>query len=198
MVNHLKDNWVWYLIISVLFVVGFAIGLVVNDIPFFSWNRQVGVDGLASLILSIIVAFWIPISLSPLITNKRITKDCLIEETKECINFLSQIKQKIDSVAIRGTTEEIDRKEITSMSSRDLSMKLSSLMEQLKLSFERKSEKLRMEISERNREYWEETTGGELMSDDFKIDLTYCNRHNNSYAKITSTLKKAIHEINKY
>jgi hypothetical protein len=188
------------IIVFVVFIAGLGLGLAIDDIPFFGWDRKVGVSDLANLLLTVIVGFLIPVSLSPLITNKRNIKDFLIDETKDCLAFLAQIKAEIDKAALdsSATTPEITRRKINSMVSPDLGMKLTSLSSQLEISFEKESYKLRQGIDEQNREYWVETTGGGLMTQNFKIDINYYVSHNKSYAKIVRCLKSAVHEINNY
>jgi hypothetical protein len=192
--NHLGA----VIFVLVVFVGGFGLGLAINNIPYFSFSSEVSVSDIANLLLTIIVAFWIPITLSPIITNKRTIKDFLIDEVKDCIAFLTLIKNAVDEAALQGTTSEATRKKINSMVSRDLSMKLSSLINQLNLSFEKQSAPLRKDIDEKSREYWQETTGGGLMSRNYNIDVAYCVAHDKNFFKIEACLKKAVHEINNY
>jgi hypothetical protein len=186
------------IIILIFFIAGFIIGVGINDFPMFTWDREVSVASLANLLLTIIVGLLIPLSLSPLLTNKRTIKDFLINETTECIGYLDSIKKKIDEIALENKTDKYDRIKINSMISRDLSMKLSSLTEQLNLSFGIQSNALIEEINERYKEYWSEMTSGELMSDKFKFDISFCVLHDKNFKKIEMCLKRVVHKINNY
>lgn len=183
--------------VLLLFVV-FALGILVKDIPLISLDKQVSISDLANLLLTIIVAFWIPISLSPWITDKRTLKDFLIDETKDLIDYFTKIKSSIDDAALKEVSSNIESRRINSMISQDLSMKVNSLIDQLNLSFEGKSEKIRKELKQKYMDYWQETTSGALMSQKFKFDIQFRMLHDKSYAKLESCLKMAVHEINKY
>jgi hypothetical protein len=161
-------------------------------------DTKVGVGDIAQFILTVVVAFLIPVSLSPLITNKRFIKDFLIGEAKDSIAFLAQIKDMIDTCAIQGNTSQSDKLKINSKISRDLSIKISSLTTQLTLSFKNKSGELIKEIEQVYSDYWHETTGGELMSENFKFDIRFCTAHDKNYSKLEACLKKSVYQINNY
>jgi hypothetical protein len=181
-----------------LLFIAFALGIVINDIPFVSLGTEVSISDLANLFLTIIVAIWIPISLSPLITDKRTLKDFLIEETKDLISIFARIKTSIDDAVLKGVSSIIESTRINSMISQDLSMKVNSLIEQLNLSFEKQSRELGKEIKQKYFDYWQETTSGALMNQKFKFDIQFKIFHDKSYSKFEACLKKAVHEINKY
>lgn len=192
------NNFVRNTIFVIIFIFGFTAGLIKNDIPFFSVNGEVGITDLANLILTIVVAFLIPLSLSPIITNKRTIKDFLINETKNCIDFLISIKSIIEENSLKNEDSDDAKKRINYMISTGLGAKISSLTEQLNTSFKKQSYKDIRNIDENYKEYWQEITGGELMSNDFKFDIKFCLSHDKGYRKIESCLKKIIHNINNY
>lgn len=192
------NNFVKSVIFVMIFVVGLVIGFVVNNISFFSINGEVGITDLANLTLTIVVAFLIPLSLSPIITNKRTIKDFLINETKTCINFLISIKSAIEENSLKNENSDDAKKRVNYMISTGLGTNISSLTEQLNKSFKRQSYKNIKDIDENYKEYWQEITGGELMSNDFKFDIKFCLSHDKKYRRIESCLKRTIHDVNNY
>jgi hypothetical protein len=198
MLSPARDNWIPYLLALVCLLVGFAVGLAFNDIPHFSWSREISVSSLAQLLLAILVAFWIPFTLSPLVTNKRAVKDFIIDETKDCIEFVHAIKAEVDKLAIQGKTSAAERTKLNMLMSRDLGMKIASLADQLSMSFESKSRLLRKEIGETHIEYWDRSTSGNLMKKSYNVDLAYVGEHNRNYAKMQAVLKKAVHSVNSF
>lgn len=181
-----------------IFLFGLLIGLVLNPGFLFEIDTKVSAGDLANLVLSVAVAFLIPISLSPMMSDKRVSKDILIAEVNECIKFLAKIKEEVDEYAQENASSSEMRMKVNSMISRTLSMKLGSLRTQLEYSFQVKSEEIRKEIEKRGQEYWNETTGGELMSENFKFDLRFSMIHDKEFTKLENCLKRAVLEINAY
>lgn len=195
LVNKKIWNWIIYCLI---FSGGFILGKIVVDIPYLSLDTEVGIGDIANSIIAVVVAVLIPISLSPILSNKRAIKDFLINEVKDCTDFLTSIKTLIDDMSIKNNKINEDRIKINSMIARDLGMKIGSIADQLETSFKNKCPKLTNNLRERYNEYWREVTGGELMSQDFEFNLIFKSMHDKNYSKLQATLKKAIHEINNY
>lgn len=184
-------------VLVLFFCAGVAIATYIENFPFLELDKEVGITDLANLLLTIIVAFWIPITLNPLITNKRTVKDFLISEVKDCIKFFESIKEKIDSAAHETTTKKA-KTIINGMIGQSLAMKISSLNSQLEGSFSSQSKELRVQIDQAYLEYWRETTGGNLMTDTFKFNVEYSNQHLKAFSKLELVLKQAIFKVNKY
>lgn len=182
---------IFFLVSAIVF--GFAAGLIVNNIPYLRLDTKVGISDIASILLTITVAAI----LSPLTTNRRTIKDFLINEVKDCINFLNSIKKEIDEAAIKGSSEKADKLRINSMI-RDLGIRIDSLNEQLNLSYKRKSKGLQQKLTDMSNEYWEAMTSGQLMADGFKFDATYVSLHDKNYKKLLTTLKLGIPTINDF
>jgi hypothetical protein len=198
MPKFIQEHGTAILFCIIFLAVGLLSGLMIGNAPFLILRKEVGISDLANLILTIIVAVLIPLSLSPILADKRISKDLLIKEIEGCILFLGKIKETIDNNALENKISKTDSQKINSMIGPDLSIKLESAREQLNIAFGEKSGKLRDGINQSYIEYWREITGGDLMSDNFKFDLKFRNHHDRNYAKLESKLKKAVHEINKY
>jgi len=194
----IKNNWGKVLLLIAVFSAGIFIGITIKDFPLFSLDTKVGVSDLANLILAVVVAFLIPISLSPILANKRVMKDFLIGETKECLLYLSSIKELIDSLAVQGNSKKEDRARVNLMISRVLSLKMLSLRNQLERSFKNESVEMRRAVNDAYVGYWQETTGGELMADKFKFDIRFSLSHDKSFIKLQECLKGTVHEINNY
>jgi hypothetical protein len=183
---------------AVFFLIGFFVSRIIKDVPYLSLNTKIDISALANLIWAVIVGLLIPLSLSPILTNKRVIKDFLIQETKDTLRYLQDIKTKIDELAIKGTTTKEDRLLVNSMISRDLDMKITSLAEQIESAFDGKGDKIIANLKETYGSYWRETTGGELMSNTFKFNMSFRVAHDKNHLNIASSLKRAIHAINNF
>lgn len=106
MIDFIKKYWDYFFLAVLVFIVGFLIGLGVNDFAFFSFDHEVSISDLANLCLTLVVGLLIPLSLSPVITNKRVIKDFIIDDIKDCIAFLGSIKSEVDNLALSGVTKK--------------------------------------------------------------------------------------------
>ena len=194
--KFISNNFWGFVFCIIFFVAGLILGRIIRDFPYLKLDTKVGIGDIANFVIALVVAVLIPISLSPIIKNKRVIKDFLIYEVKDSVDFLSQIKTTIDALVFTNSTGEADRVKVNSMIAKDLGMKIGSLADQLDTSFKTKCQKLKIELNERYTEYWGEMTGGELMSTTFQFNLAFRTVHDRNYARLQASLKKAIHEIN--
>jgi hypothetical protein len=198
MLKYIGKNINTILVWTLIFLGGFIVGRIVKDIPYLTLDTKVGIGDIANFVIATVVAILIPMSLSPILKNKRVIKDFLIDEVKDCINFLASIKSSVDDMSIKGSNDENDRVKINSMIAQDLGMKIGSLAEQLEVSFKNKCPELKNTLTEKYNEYWREMTGGDLMSQNFTFSLGFRALHDRNYAKLQACLKKTIHEINNF
>ncbi len=196
MPKFFNKNFQNVIIYILIFAVGFTLGKLIKNIPYLTLDKEVGIADITNFLMTLIVAVLIPISLSPILKNKRVIKDFLIDETKDCINFLTSIKESIDDMSIKNSADENDRVKVNSMIGPDLGLKISSIAEQLEISFKSTCQSLKTELIEKYNEYWRDMTGGELMSQSFQFNLSFRSIHDKNYAKLQGCLKKAIHQIN--
>lgn len=184
-------------IIFILISIGVVIGLMIDNMPFITLEREVGLGDVANFLLVIVLAIVIPVFLNTWLDGERHIKNHLIDEIKDCLSELKLIKQKIDTCNISQKTEEQDRRKILSKIS-CFEMKIDSTIKQLKTSFKNSSSKIREDLYPECREYWKEITGGELMNEKFKISQSFCKNHNKAYLRIEGYLKSCIHIINRF
>lgn len=179
----------------ILIIIGIVIGLMIDNMPFITLEKEFGFGDIANFLLALILAIVIPISLNTWLDSERHIKDHLIDEIKDCLSELKLIKQKIDDCNISQRTEEQDGREILAKIN-CFEMKIDSAIKQLKTSFKNSSSKIREDLYIECREYWKETTGGKLMNKDFKISQSFCKNHDKAYLRIEGYLKSCIHIIN--
>lgn len=182
-------------LILVLLSIGMVAGLMIGNLPYITLEREVGFGDIANFILALVLAIVIPVILNNWLDNTRNIKNFLIDEVRGCLDELSKIKEKIDKCCINGETVASDKRDIV-MNISGLEMKVSSLISQLNGSFKRRSGDMREELYVHCREYWREVTGGELMSQRFKINKSFCKNHDKAFLEIEGYLKKCVHLIN--
>ena len=188
------------IIITIIFIficVGVVIGLMIDNVPFITIEKEIGFGDIANFLLVLVLAVMIPAFLNTWLDSERHIKDHLIDEIKDCLSELKLIKQKIDNCNISQKTGEQDKREILSKIS-CFEMKIDSVIKQLKTSFKNSSSKIREDLYPECREYCKEITGGELMNEKFKISQSFCKNHNKAYLRIEGYLKNCIHIINRF
>ncbi len=185
-------------ITALLFILlGFTLGLIVNDFPLLTLDTKVGIGDVANIILAVVVAFLVPISLTTWLDNKRHVKDFIIEEIQECLGTIRCIKEYVDSCCI---TKKTLRKDIIKImfKLKDNERQISSLRNQLKESFSFKSKKMVNELITQQSEYWKRLTDGDLLSKGYKINSDFCKDHDAAFYKFQDYLKKCIHSVNNF
>jgi hypothetical protein len=169
----------------------------IGNVPYITLQKEVGFGDIANFVLALVVAIIIPIILNSWLDNARNIKNFLNEATKPRGHDLNRLQQTIDNCCISGTTTTQDKQEILTKIS-CLEMKIDSLIQQFSLSFKRKTGDIRERLYSECREYWKETTGGDLMNEDFQINKSFCKAHDKAFLKFEGYLKKSIHAINQF
>src|SRR3989338_741803 len=88
-------------------IVGLIIGLIINDLPFIVLNKDITIGEISNLILTIVIALYIPFFLDKYINGKRVEKEILMEgftkievdlqiqmKTVQAMHILESVKKK--------------------------------------------------------------------------------------------------------
>lgn len=183
-------------VLSIL-VLGIIAGLMIDNIPYIVLKKEIGLGELANFIMALIVTIVVPILLTKWLNDERHIKDFLITEIQCCIQALESIKTKIDEAVVSGNTNKADIKLVLSKFN-VYDLKIKSLCHQLEISYKRKSKAMRNDLISESLTYWKETTGGDLMNDNFSFDQSYFKTHNIAFSKLESFLKGCVHSVNQF
>lgn len=192
-----KSKIIVGVIISVAFAIGLTLGLIWKDIPNIKFNNELKIFEVANFLLTLTLGIAIPLLVKKWIEDNRSIKSSLVEEVKNIIGTLDKVKSLIGSChsCLKITKEQKD--EINYLFHRS-ELQISSLNEQLKISFEPHSIKMMEKLKDKYHNYKDYLTGGELMLSSFdKVDDRFYREHNTEHAKIETHLKTVIHQIHK-
>jgi len=178
-------------------IIGIIAGLMIGNVPYITFKSEVGFGDVANFILAFFIAIFIPIGLNSWLDNRKNIKSFLIDEVKTCIGKIEKIKDKIDGCAIQKKTGKEDLREIMQLLG-FLDMKICSLCEQLKISFEKESCDVRNTLVEKCLTYWKKTTEDGIPGENFKINKEFCNKHDKAFLAFELYLKEIIHLINQF
>lgn len=183
-----------YILLFVGLVLGFILGVLLNDIPYLRITPDVRSGEIGNFIIAIVIAIIVPFTIVTYKDKKKQTKALLIDEIQTCLLAISAIKQKIYDCCLCGKTVIADKTEINMLFT-ESDIRFDSLQSQIKLAFPKDSERLINPIKEVYLGYWTEVTGGDLMNKNYKIDKTFYKLQNKAFIQLEGEFKKAVHKI---
>jgi hypothetical protein len=193
----LQNKIIFFAFLFIAFVSGITLDRFFQDFPYLKLDPQINILSLASLIVTIVIAFLIPISITKLIEDKRGIKAFLVDEFKELIIILNKIKTIIVDAHGKGIFETHDRDNINYIF-HEAELKTSSIREQIKEAFGEKVEETNKNLTDLLFSYKDYITGGELMNSSFtKVEDRFYRESNTEYSKIETGLKTEIQKIQK-
>ncbi|MFA6447712.1 MAG: hypothetical protein WCW31_05715 [Patescibacteria group bacterium] len=187
----------YFTLVTISFAFGIFFDRLLQDIPYLSLETKISILDLASLLIAVAIAIMIPHYVTKIIEDKRGIKTFLIEEFKELIVILKNIKSKINDAYVIGKLEENDKRAIVYIFF-EAELKVNSIREQLEIAFKNKTQNIENDLTDFLFEYNEYVTGGELMNSDFKIDERFYKEHNTEYSKIETGVKNLIQKVYRF
>lgn len=176
--------------------IGVFIGVLINNVPYFTFSNEVGFGDIANIAIAVALAVIIPSVLERKLNNTRYIKDFLIDEVGKIIQEAEGIKELVDQCASGEITTDIKRGIIRR--DENIDHGIISLIEQLNLVFPKKSKGICDDLTDEAVLYWDAISGGNLMNDAFRVDDSFIKKHDRAFMKITGFLKRCIHSINNY
>lgn len=142
------------LVFLVVLVFGIVFGLLIKDLPYFSFKKELSLGEITNFIFVLFVTIY----LNAKISNKRIEKDILIEDCNKLDIDLCELRQLIESVFIKHKATEMEANKII-LSTRNISNKLYLLIENVS-PYKNKTEikKITTDLTTNQRLFWEDIT----------------------------------------
>ncbi|MEZ4910280.1 MAG: hypothetical protein R2774_05410 [Saprospiraceae bacterium] len=189
------------IIISIIIaIVFFIIGIIVDNIPYFTLSNEFELDDLLSILITIIIAISIPLYLQKWQENQRTLKDLVIDDIRELLKINDEIASKISNCKSSGIINNDDRK-IVIESFDKIDRKIAILQSQIQENYPNKSSGHLLSIQTISREYWSNTTGDELMKNQTNPSVfsqNYYDKFRLHSDKFEKELKLFAHRVNKY
>lgn len=184
--------------ILIVFIFGLLVGRLWKNFPYLKFNPEINILDSVNLLVMVIIAFMIPIFITKLIEDKRGIKIILIDETRELISIISEIKNIISSAHSSGALKVTDKDDIN-FKFHEAELKANSILEQIKESFVNNSPEVQGTIKGLLWNYKDYLTGGELMHSSFiKVNQHFYRENITEYYKIETGLKTLIQKICKF
>ncbi|HMS38765.1 MAG TPA: hypothetical protein PKE69_00960 [Pyrinomonadaceae bacterium] len=188
--------------IIVFLLLGFVIGVLINDIPFLSVSREVQLGAIIgssiTAFTTLVLAFSIPYLITKQLEDKKGIKQFLISEITLFTKELEKIKLKLEDCYKSGAIKNEDKMEINLLFEY-LDKKVDSISEQLRFSYCDKSKDDIQELKDVNANFWKKITSGEFMSAKFvKITPEFWKSSFGSYCDCEMKVKMLAHKISKY
>lgn len=184
-------------LLAVLFLGGLTLGLIWKDLPYVKFNNEIKLYEVANFLLTLTIGITIPLLVKKWIEDNRSVKSCLVEEIKNIIATIDNIKSIITTCHSSAKITKEQKDEINYLFHKS-ELQINSFDEQLKISFQSQCKRIMDKIKEKYHGYKDYLTGGELMLSSFdKIDDRFLREHNTEQSKIETYLKTVIHQIHK-
>lgn len=185
-------------LILLSFILGILLDRCFKNFPYLELDPKVGVLDLATLLITIAIAFMIPIFVTKIIEDKKGIKIFFVDEVKELIFILSEIKKVISDAHGLGEFKPTDRDKINYIF-HTAELKIVSIREQVEIAFKNKAEETGTALVDSLFEYKDYLTGGELMLSTFvKVDERFYKENNTHYSKLETKLKTLTQKIYKF
>jgi len=184
--------------LCVIFVVGLIIGLIWKDIPNVKFNPELKIYEVANFFLTLAIGLTIPLLVKKWVEDNRSVKSTLVDEIKNIICTLDKINTLISICHSKSSITKENKEEINYLFHKS-ELQITSLTEQLKISFDSQSKNILLNLKVNYHGYKDYLTGGDLMSSLFTVvDDNFFREQNTEYSKIETYLKTVIHKIHKF
>ncbi|MFA6414861.1 MAG: hypothetical protein WC217_01245 [Candidatus Paceibacterota bacterium] len=183
--------------VGVVFGVGALFGFSVLHFPFIKFDSEVKIFDVLNFLLALGLGLWVPFIIKKAIDDNRDIKAYVVDDLKALIISISKVKDIISTAYGVGTFTTADRDSIV-LAFHFLELEVSSIEEQVKISFPRKASALAAELKKLLMEYQDYLTAGELMLSSFQsINDRFHKEHGTEYSKIETGIKTLVHKIYK-
>lgn len=177
-------------------VFGMLIDRCYLDFPYLQLDPKINLLSAANLLISILIAFLIPLYFKKLTEEKHDQKVFLIDDFKELITIIKKIRSIISEAYSNRIFSIKDRDNII-LTFSEAEQKVNSIKDQILL-FGNGSRKISDDLTDHLLEYEDYLTGGELMMSRFnKVDQRFYTDNNTKYNKLETEIKKLIHKTYK-
>lgn len=180
----------------VLFVIGLLVGFTVKNIPFVSLNDKVSFYELADVILTMVIAVWIPFLLKRLIEDNRYIKESLVSEVKEIICSIQEIWSVMSKHFANWLPLDNEDKDYINWIFTKIELQTSSLGEQMQISFESQKKETLKDLSNQYGHY-ERYLTAKIMRNNPLIETALYQENCIEQSKLITYLKTLIHKIYK-
>lgn len=185
-----------YILGGILLIVGFAIGLAVQFYyPSFPFENRINIVSLASLIVTIFLAIYIPFFLERNIHNKRNEKDVIIRKIEALQSTIKNVNQTVGECVQKQSVSSTNSYKIIGFFT-TVSNELDTIITLTEICSKNKFKEDFEEIKRCRFEYKNIVTGGGFQKEDFKYKQLDKKEEENAYHRFDIALCRLIFKIN--
>lgn len=177
-----------------LFLINFQLICSLNG---FEIDATINILDFASLLVTIIIATFVPILIKKAIDDNRGIKEMLIEEIKDLLEILERNHNLISDLFSDGHEIKSNHRDTVRYNFYEAELKIDCLKLQLEVSYPKKSS-IAKEAFDDYLKYKSFLTDGKFMiSSNKNIDYDFYQQDNNKFAVLRKNLLISIHKIHK-
>lgn len=179
------------------FVVGVVLDRLVKNFPFFTFDGDINGLDLANLVITLLIAYLIPSSVSKIIEDQRGIKTCIIDDLNNLLEIVQEVK-KIISESYAGGSISVSNKDRIYYVFFEAQLKVTSIQTQINESFSRKATELNKQLEDAIFNFDDAITGGVLAQSTFvTIDDNFRRQSDTDHSKFGTQIKTIIHKVHK-
>ncbi len=181
----------WYILLFLSLLIGLLIGSNLN-IDFLKIKTDgIALDQLFTIIITLFVGWYIPSKISKIIEDKRIIRNQLVDEINTFLNFIKEVKIKVNRCFATSSITLDDKTEINLLfEEADL------LLDNLRVQIEVVNNQICNNALQAYYNYWQYVTGGNLMNSSYMVvDLVFNSRIIVEHYKLEIVFKQLAQSI---
>lgn len=177
--------------------IGVVLDRLIKNIPYFSFDGEVNALDLLNLIVTIVIAFLIPFSVSKILEDQRGVKTSVIDDLKDLLGIVREVKKSISDAYSSGTISASNKDAIYYVFF-EAELRTGSIQAQLKESFPQKANELNKQLQDALFEFDHVITGGVLAQSTFTVvDDNFRRQSDTAHSKLETQIKTIIHKVHK-
>ena len=193
-----KNNFYIILLIIadlLLVIINFQLA---GNLGVFIIDNTINTLSFISLLVTIVIAIFVPFLIKKVIDDNRGIKALIIDEVKELIHLVEQNHKIIADLYSKGTVIENHHRDTVRNNFYDTELKIDSLQSQLEVSYPSKKQTSK-EIFDQYLKYKQFLTDGKFMLSSYvNVDYDFYRDEKNSFAEFQKILITHIHKIHKF
>ena len=173
-----------------MFLLGATIGVIINDIPFIHFKKEIGITDIAAIFIAIGIPIWV----NKWIDHTRYLKSFIIDELRVFLKYLNDIEAVIQRGYENKESPERDKRQILVLFQR-ANLQLASTQKHIDRIYPAKFRDELETLKNLLLDSKQAITGEDLMKKTFAIDLRFANFCARILDKLASKVKEQICHI---
>jgi hypothetical protein len=176
-------------LIIIIFLAGILVGFYLKNFPNITWNHEVKIYEVFQVLSTLFIGIGIPFLIKKWIDDSRNIKSLLVDEGKDIIIESKKIKDAIFKYFEQGSISEKEKQLLLSLFTQ-LENSIARFKISLETSFGMKCNSEYQSFKIAYYEYWNNVTGGELMSSTVtEINSDFLDFHTAEYNTFQNSLR---------